>query len=96
MLQDLMDELQFFPLVFNHDICGFDIYGRLVVRINRIYIEVHQYVVWDLPSITPTRSPKHSWKIVGSFKVDQSRQSLNLATYRRPVTEDKRLEILNN
>jgi hypothetical protein len=37
MFQDIMDELQFFPLVFNFDICGFDMYGTLVVRINRIY-----------------------------------------------------------
>jgi hypothetical protein len=32
-----MDELQFFPLVFNFDICGFDIYGTLVAQINRTY-----------------------------------------------------------
>jgi hypothetical protein len=32
-----MVELQLFPLVFNFDICGFDIYGTLVARINRIY-----------------------------------------------------------
>jgi hypothetical protein len=37
MFQDIMDELQFFPLVFNFDICGFDTYGALVARINRIY-----------------------------------------------------------
>jgi hypothetical protein len=39
MFQDIMDELQFFPLVFNFDICGFDIYiyGTLVARINHIY-----------------------------------------------------------
>jgi hypothetical protein len=37
MFQDIMDELQFFPLLFNFDICGFDIYGTLVARINRIY-----------------------------------------------------------
>jgi hypothetical protein len=37
MFQDIMDELQFFPLVFNFDIFGFDIYGTLVARINRIY-----------------------------------------------------------
>jgi hypothetical protein len=35
MFQDIMDELQFFPLVFNFHICGFDIYGTLVARINR-------------------------------------------------------------
>jgi hypothetical protein len=37
MFQDIMDELQFFPLVFNFDICCFDIYGTLVARINRVY-----------------------------------------------------------
>jgi hypothetical protein len=37
MFQDIMDELQFFPLVFNFDICFFDIYGTLVARINCIY-----------------------------------------------------------
>jgi hypothetical protein len=37
MFQDIMDELQFFPLVFNFDICGFDTYGTLVARINRMY-----------------------------------------------------------
>jgi hypothetical protein len=36
MFQDIMDELRFFPLVFNFDICGFDIYGTLVARNNRI------------------------------------------------------------
>jgi hypothetical protein len=36
MFQDIMDELQFFPLIFNFDICGFDIYGTLVARINRV------------------------------------------------------------
>jgi hypothetical protein len=36
MFQDIMDELQFFPMVFNFDICGFDMYGKLVARINRI------------------------------------------------------------
>jgi hypothetical protein len=37
MSQDVMDELQFFPLVFNLDVCGFDIHGTLVARINRMY-----------------------------------------------------------
>jgi hypothetical protein len=37
MFQD-MDELQYLTLVFN-----FDIYGTLVARINRIYIEVYRY-----------------------------------------------------
>jgi hypothetical protein len=37
MFQDIMDELQFFPLVFHFDMCGFDIYGTLVARTNRIY-----------------------------------------------------------
>jgi hypothetical protein len=37
MFQDIVDELQFFPLVFNFHICGFDIYGTLVARINRIH-----------------------------------------------------------
>jgi hypothetical protein len=37
MFQDIMDELQFFPLVFNFDIRGFDIYGTLMARINHIY-----------------------------------------------------------
>jgi hypothetical protein len=37
MFQDIMDELQFFPLVFNFDVCDFNIYGTLVARINRIY-----------------------------------------------------------
>jgi hypothetical protein len=32
MLQDIIDELQFFPLVFN-----FDIHGTLVARIDRTY-----------------------------------------------------------
>jgi hypothetical protein len=36
MFQDIMDELQFFRLVFNFDICGFDIYGTLVARINLV------------------------------------------------------------
>jgi hypothetical protein len=43
MFQDIMDELQFFPLVFNFNICGFDIHGTLVAQINRIYIEVYLY-----------------------------------------------------
>jgi hypothetical protein len=37
MIKDIMDELQFFPLVFNFDITGFDIYLTLVARIDRIY-----------------------------------------------------------
>jgi hypothetical protein len=37
MFQDIMDKLQIFPLVYNFDICGFDTYGTLVARINRIY-----------------------------------------------------------
>jgi hypothetical protein len=37
MFQDIMDELQFFSLVFNFDICGFDMYCTLVARIDRIY-----------------------------------------------------------
>jgi hypothetical protein len=37
MFQDIMDELQFFPLIFNFDMGGFDIYGTFVARINRIY-----------------------------------------------------------
>jgi hypothetical protein len=37
MSSDIMDELQFFPLVFNFDICGFEIQTTLVARINRIY-----------------------------------------------------------
>jgi hypothetical protein len=37
MFQDIMDEIQFFELVINFDICGFDIYGTLVARIYRIY-----------------------------------------------------------
>jgi hypothetical protein len=37
MFQDFMDELQFFLLVFNFDICGFDTYSTLVARISRIY-----------------------------------------------------------
>jgi hypothetical protein len=32
-----MDELQFFPLVFNFDICSFDIYGTLIAQIICIY-----------------------------------------------------------
>jgi hypothetical protein len=38
MFQDIMDELQLLLLVFNFDICGFDIYGTFVERINRINI----------------------------------------------------------
>jgi hypothetical protein len=34
MFQNIMDELQFFPLIFNFDVCCFDIYGTLVPRIN--------------------------------------------------------------
>jgi hypothetical protein len=45
MFQDVMDGLQFFPLVFNLDIRGFDIHGTLVARINRIYIEVYLYAI---------------------------------------------------
>jgi hypothetical protein len=37
MFQDIVDELQFFPLVSNFDICGFDIYDTFVTRINRMY-----------------------------------------------------------
>jgi hypothetical protein len=37
MSQDILDELQFFLLVFNFHIRGFDIHGTLVARINRIY-----------------------------------------------------------
>jgi hypothetical protein len=37
MFQDIMDELQIFSLVFNFDVCSFNIYGTLVARINRIY-----------------------------------------------------------
>jgi hypothetical protein len=36
MFQDIMDELQFLLLVFNFDICGFDMDGKFVERINRI------------------------------------------------------------
>jgi hypothetical protein len=47
MFEDIMDDLEFLPLVFNFDICGFDIcgfdicgfdiYGTLVARIDRIH-----------------------------------------------------------
>jgi hypothetical protein len=37
MFQDIMDELQLFPLVFNFHIRNFEIYGTLFARINRIY-----------------------------------------------------------
>jgi hypothetical protein len=37
MFQDIIAESQFFPLVFTFQICGFDIYGTLVARINSIY-----------------------------------------------------------
>jgi hypothetical protein len=37
MFQDIMHELKFFPLLFNFHLCGFDIYGTLIARINRVY-----------------------------------------------------------
>jgi hypothetical protein len=37
MFQDIIDKLQFLPLIFNFDICGFEIYGTLMAQINRIY-----------------------------------------------------------
>jgi hypothetical protein len=36
MFQNIMGETEFFPLIFNFDICGFEIHGTFVVRINRI------------------------------------------------------------
>jgi hypothetical protein len=45
MFQDVMDELQFFPLLFNFHICDFDINGTLVARINSIYLEVYLFAV---------------------------------------------------
>jgi hypothetical protein len=51
MFQDIMDELQFFPLVFNFDICRFDIYGTIVARINRIYIDVYLYLITFSPQL---------------------------------------------
>jgi hypothetical protein len=37
MLQDIMNEIKLFPLVFKFDICGFNTHGSLVARNNRIY-----------------------------------------------------------
>jgi hypothetical protein len=37
MFQDFVDELQFFPVLFNFDICDFKIYGILVAGISCIY-----------------------------------------------------------
>jgi hypothetical protein len=37
MFQDIMDELQIFPVGFNFDICGFDTYGTLVARTDRVH-----------------------------------------------------------
>jgi hypothetical protein len=37
MFQDIMDELQFLLMIFNFDICGYEIYGTLIARINCTY-----------------------------------------------------------
>jgi hypothetical protein len=36
MFLDVMDELQFFPVIFNFDMCFFEIYGTLVAQINHM------------------------------------------------------------
>jgi hypothetical protein len=48
MFQDIMDD--FFAFVFNIDICGFEIYGTLVPRINCIYRGLpvlHKLLLWS-------------------------------------------------
>jgi hypothetical protein len=37
MFQNIMDESEFFPMGFNFDICGVEIYGTFVARINSTY-----------------------------------------------------------
>jgi hypothetical protein len=41
MFQDIVDELQFFALVFNFDICGFGMYGTLVARVTCTMFRLH-------------------------------------------------------
>jgi hypothetical protein len=51
-----MDELQFFPLVFNFDIRGFDIHGTLVARINRIYRGLRVLLLYNYDFILRSQS----------------------------------------